>query len=157
MLKDIAARFPQTRVVVTATQNQELYAERLLHAGASAWLPRRATARELIDALRRAVAPKCGSSRPIRHRVRNSAGPPSFSALTDRELHVFQLIGAGLGTGRIAQELGLSRKTIETYREHIKLKLGYSNAEALRKGALEWTHHSPTGSPDAQKDQGNPR
>jgi DNA-binding CsgD family transcriptional regulator len=67
------------------------------------------------------------------------------------------LIGAGLGTARIAQELGLSRKTIESYREHIKLKLGFSNAEALRKGALEWVHHSPAESPGARKNRGNPR
>ncbi|MBA3351383.1 MAG: response regulator transcription factor [Blastocatellia bacterium] len=104
LLKDLAARFPQTRVVVTGTQNQESYAERLLHAGASAWLPRRATAHELIDALRRAVAPQPGCSRPIRHVGRSSEGPPSFSALTDRELHVFRLIGRGGGTGNIARE-----------------------------------------------------
>ncbi len=58
---------------------------------------------------------------------------------------------------RIAQELGLSRKTIETYREHIKLKFRYSNAEALRKGALDWAHHSSVESLDARKDRGKPR
>jgi DNA-binding CsgD family transcriptional regulator len=58
--------------------------------------------------------------------------------LTDRELHVFALSGAGLGTSRIAQELGISPKTVETYHEHIKLKLGYRDANALRRGAREW-------------------
>jgi DNA-binding CsgD family transcriptional regulator len=59
--------------------------------------------------------------------------------LTDRELHVFALSGAGLGTNRIAQELGISPKTVETYHEHIKLKLGYRDAGALRRGAREWS------------------
>jgi DNA-binding CsgD family transcriptional regulator len=59
-------------------------------------------------------------------------------ALTDRELHVFALLGSGLGTGRIAKELGLSPRTIETYHEHIKLKLGYANARELHRGAREW-------------------
>jgi DNA-binding NarL/FixJ family response regulator len=54
--------------------------------------------------------------------------------LTDRELHVFALIGSGFGTSRIAQELG----TVETYHEHIKLKLGYPDADALHQGAREW-------------------
>ncbi len=48
-------------------------------------------------------------------------------------------------------------KAIETYREHIKLKLGYSNAEALRKGSLEWVHQFPTASLGARKNRGNPR
>ena len=141
LVKDLAARFPQTRVVVTATRNHESYTERLLHAGASAWLPPRTTAHDLINALRRAVAPKPGDSRPTRHRGRISAGSPSFSALTDRELHVFRLIGRGGGTGDIARELGLSPRTIEYYRAQIKSKLGYQDTDALRKGASQWAQH----------------
>jgi DNA-binding CsgD family transcriptional regulator len=57
--------------------------------------------------------------------------------VTDRELHVFALRGAGLGTSRIAEELGISPRTVETYDEHIKLKLGYQDAGALRCGARE--------------------
>jgi DNA-binding NarL/FixJ family response regulator len=138
LVKDLTARFPQTRVVVTATRNQESYAERLLHAGALAWLPPRTTVQALIDAIRKAVAPKRGYSRPLRHRGQSSRRAPSFSALTDRELHVFRLIGRGGGTGDIARELGLSRKTIEYYREQIKTKLGYHDTDALRKAACLW-------------------
>jgi DNA-binding CsgD family transcriptional regulator len=58
--------------------------------------------------------------------------------LTDRELHVFALIGAGLGTSRIAKELGISPKTVETYDEHIKIKLGYPDSDAQRSGVREW-------------------
>ncbi len=50
---------------------------------------------------------------------------------------VFALIAAGHGTGQIAEELGISRKTVETHCEHIKLKLGYADAEALHRGAQE--------------------
>jgi DNA-binding CsgD family transcriptional regulator len=60
-----------------------------------------------------------------------------ISALGDRELQVFALIGAGHGCGQIAQELGISRKTVESHYEHIKTKLGYSNTEALKAGARE--------------------
>jgi len=58
--------------------------------------------------------------------------------LTDRELHVFALSGAGFGTNRIAKELGISPRTVETYHEHIKVKLGYADAHALHQGAREW-------------------
>jgi len=53
--------------------------------------------------------------------------------LTDRELAIFALIAAEQGVGRIAERLGISRTTVETHCEHIKLKLGYHNAAALRR------------------------
>ena len=64
-------------------------------------------------------------------------GERSVGDLSDRELHVFTLIAAGHGVGQIARELGISRKTVETHCDHIKGKLGYRDAEALRRGARE--------------------
>ena len=58
-----------------------------------------------------------------------------LGSLSDRELHVFTLIAAEHGTGQIAEELGISRKTVESHCEHIKQKLGYSDAIALKSGA----------------------
>ena len=82
------------------------------------------------------------STRITSHAVRRFIGRASesqhdLSELTDRELHIFSLIGAGHGCGQIAQELGISRKTVETHCEHIKLKLGYADAAALKQGAQE--------------------
>jgi DNA-binding NarL/FixJ family response regulator len=82
--------------------------------------------------------------RAVHKVVDHPAAHPKAGNLTDRELHVFGLIGAGLGTSRIAKELGISPKTVETYHEHIKLKLGYTGADALHQGAREWfelIHH----------------
>ena len=61
--------------------------------------------------------------------------PRGVNLLSDRELAVFGLIAAEKGVGRIAKKLGISRTTVETHCEHIKLKLGYQNAEALKQGA----------------------
>jgi DNA-binding CsgD family transcriptional regulator len=57
--------------------------------------------------------------------------------LSDRELAVFALIAAEHRPGEIAGQLGISRKTVESHAEHIKLKLGYANAEELKRGARE--------------------
>jgi DNA-binding NarL/FixJ family response regulator len=70
-----------------------------------------------------------------------------ISTLSDRELQVLQLIGAGLGTRVIARKLGLSVKTIEAHREHVKRKLGLSGAPQLLNYATSWLngqsyHHS---------------
>jgi DNA-binding NarL/FixJ family response regulator len=61
--------------------------------------------------------------------------------LTDRELQVFRLIGRGLGTRLIAETLHLSRKTIESHREHIKAKLGLKNGSELIQRAIQWAQH----------------
>ena len=58
--------------------------------------------------------------------------------LSDRELEVFQLIGQGYGTRKIAEMLHLSIKTIETYRAHIKFKLDLDNAAHLLQYAVQW-------------------
>jgi DNA-binding CsgD family transcriptional regulator len=76
--------------------------------------------------------------RAVHNAVDHPTAHPNAPNLTDRELHVFALTGAGFGTSRIAKELGISPKTVETYHEHIKLKLGYADADALHQGAREW-------------------
>jgi DNA-binding NarL/FixJ family response regulator len=58
--------------------------------------------------------------------------------LSDREMHIFQLIGSGLGTKKIAHELNLSVKTIETHRENIKRKLGLISGRQLVERATAW-------------------
>jgi DNA-binding CsgD family transcriptional regulator len=63
--------------------------------------------------------------------------PRSVDLLSDRELAVFALIAAEQSVGRIAKKLGISRTTVETHCQHIKAKLGYANAEALKRGARE--------------------
>jgi len=143
LLKEFAARFPRVRILAVSRQREEIYAERALRAGASGYWMKTSTREELIRALGTVLAGEFYVSPRIAlcavHQVVNrSAKHPKIPSLTDRELHVFTLNGAGLGTSRIAQELGISPKTVETYHEHIKLKLGYRDAGALHQGAREW-------------------
>jgi DNA-binding NarL/FixJ family response regulator len=59
-------------------------------------------------------------------------------SLSDRELEVFQMIGQWKKTREIAEELHLSVKTIEYYREQIKRKLSLRNAAELTQHATAW-------------------
>jgi DNA-binding NarL/FixJ family response regulator len=61
-----------------------------------------------------------------------------IETLSNRELEVFEMIGKGLATKQIAARLGLSPKTIETYREHIKQKLSLANSTELTRSAVQW-------------------
>jgi DNA-binding CsgD family transcriptional regulator len=60
-----------------------------------------------------------------------------LSALSDRELEVFRLIGEGRGTRQIAEKLHLSIKTVETYQAHIKDKLSLHSGRELVQHAIQ--------------------
>ena len=55
----------------------------------------------------------------------------------DREFEVFRMMGKGVGPKEIAARLGLSVKTIETYQDHLKRKLGAANGRELLRLAME--------------------
>jgi DNA-binding NarL/FixJ family response regulator len=140
-IKDLAAHFPRTKFLVASSKPEAAYAERALRAGASGYWMKTGAPDELLHAVDTVlndeiyVSPRIGLLAINKLGGRHLNGYEALGDLTDRELQVFSLIGAGHGTGRIAQELGISRKTVETHCDHIKLKLGYSDAGALRRGA----------------------
>jgi DNA-binding NarL/FixJ family response regulator len=149
LLKELAGRFPRTRILVISKQPEQIYAERALRAGASGYWMKTRTRAELIRAIDTVLAGELYVSPAVAllavHKLTDHPAAHSRAAeLTYRELHVFALSGAGCGTSRIAKELGISPRTVETYHEHIKLKLGYPDADALHQGAREWfgrSHH----------------
>jgi DNA-binding NarL/FixJ family response regulator len=142
-IKDLAARFPQTKILVASSKAETIYAGRALRAGASGYWMKNGNTDELLRAIDKLlndeiyVSPQIALLAVSKLVGRNLNGYQGLSELTDRELHVFSLIGAGHGVGRIAEELRISRKTVETYCERIKSKLGYTDADALKRGA----HH----------------
>ena len=76
-------------------------------------------------------------SRMLRRMVGGGPGA-GIDRLSDRELEVFQWIGHGLSVGEIAEKLKVSPKTIETYRAHIKEKLGLASASDVLRVAVTW-------------------
>jgi DNA-binding NarL/FixJ family response regulator len=141
-IKDLATEFPRARILIASRQSEQTFAERALRAGAWGYWMRNGSAEALLYAIEMVLTGEVYVSPVIRsHAMRKFAGhrdvPHSLDVLSDREMAVFALIAAGHGTGQIAKELGICRKTVETHCEHIKLKLGYVNAEALHRGARE--------------------
>jgi DNA-binding NarL/FixJ family response regulator len=141
-IQDLATEFPSIRILVVSRQSERTYAERAIRAGASGYWMKNSSVEELMHAMETVLAGEIYTSRAITglavHRFAGGRNlPQGLDVLSDREMAVFSLVAAGHGPGQIARELGISRKTVESHCEHIKLKLGYANAEALRRGARE--------------------
>jgi len=79
-------------------------------------------------------------SRKLLHQYISGASAEAtsqLSALSDRELEVFRLIGEGRGTRQIAEKLHISVKTVETYQAHIKDKLSLRSGRELVQHAIQ--------------------
>jgi DNA-binding CsgD family transcriptional regulator len=74
---------------------------------------------------------------------RRSAGQVSGTErLSDREMHIFQLLGSGLRNRQIASSLNVSVKTVETHRENIKHKLGLTSSRDLVDRAVKYVEET---------------
>jgi DNA-binding NarL/FixJ family response regulator len=146
LIKRLRARDAAIRVVVWSMHPERLYAERALRAGAMAYVSKGSETREILQAIRAVLAGKVylseETSANLLGRVVGGGGRPiehsPVESLSDRELEAFRLMGEGLTTQKIAETMHVSPKTVETYRAHIKEKLGLSNINELIQRATRW-------------------
>jgi DNA-binding NarL/FixJ family response regulator len=111
LLKDIKAMHPGLPVLVFSMHDESLYAERALQAGARGYIMKDATGEELMHAIRQVLSGKVYVSKKMSSRVleafsgRGSASSArlSIEQLSDREFQVFELLGLGLSTSKIAR------------------------------------------------------
>ena len=142
-IKNIVVRSPETRILAISEHAERVYAERALRAGASGYFIKSGSAHALLQAIETLLSNGPGErSRIDSQNIAKTVGQrlvtkSELSSLSERELEVFSLIAAGHGVGRISEKLGISRKTIETHCEHIKVKLHYRDAKELKVGARQ--------------------
>jgi len=132
-------------------RDETLYAERSLRAGARGYAMKDESPQNVLAAIRKVLSGALYVSDRMSARLLQQAisGHPgesggSIERLGDRELEVLELIGRGLGTRQIANQLHLSVKTIESHRAHIKEKLGLKSASELTLYAVRWVHDRVT-------------
>jgi DNA-binding NarL/FixJ family response regulator len=144
LVKDLKLRHPELPVLVLSMHDESTYAERLLRSGARGYVMKDQASDKVVTALRRVLDGEVYLSEKMSARILHKlvGGAPASASpvdlLSDRELQVFELLGQGIGTRRIAEKLHLSVKTVETYREHIKIKLKLDNATDLLQHAIQW-------------------
>lgn len=144
-IRDLRIRHPRLRLLVLSSHSENIFAERSLQAGANGFVSKAAELAVILAAIRKVAMGETYFSEQLSARlalrylgVGASASASPLDGLSNRELQVFRLIGSGLPTRAIAEALGISVKTVETYIDHLKHKLGVESGVALAHRAVQW-------------------
>ncbi|MDR0320249.1 MAG: response regulator transcription factor [Treponema sp.] len=148
-LKDLN---PEIVILALSIHDERFYSERLLRLGARGFLMKTSPPDDIMEAIFTILDGKVYLSENERERIFQAMtggnmqgskdGSLSIQKLSNRELQVFSLIGKGFGTIEIASRLNLSTKTIDTHKEHMKLKLHCASSQELRQQAIEWSNNN---------------
>jgi DNA-binding NarL/FixJ family response regulator len=130
-------------VLVLSMHEEDFYAERALRAGAAGYIMKRESMASVVSAMREILAGKIYLGHAVKDRLLDTALASSaprdpLGALTNREIDIMKRIGEGMKNMEIARELGISVKTVETYRARIIEKLNFSGSAELARFSVNW-------------------
>jgi len=130
--------------LILSMHDESIYAERALRARANGYIMKQEATEKVLVAVRRILGGDIYLSDRMANKLLHQyiSGTVAdvktqLSALSDRELEVFRLIGEGRSTRQIAEKLHLSIKTVETYQAHIKEKLSLQSGRELVQHAIQ--------------------
>ena len=146
LLADLRRQHPGLRVLVLTMYPEDQYAVRAIRAGAAGFLTKESAPEKLLEAVRKIAAGGRYVSAELAETLASLVAGESEGAphqrLSDREFEVFKMLARGRTVSQVAQELGLSVKTVSTHRVRILKKMGMgTNAElthyAVKNGIVE--------------------
>jgi DNA-binding NarL/FixJ family response regulator len=145
LIKDIHVLLPDLPLLVLSMHDEAVFAERVLKAGGRGYLMKHEATGALLDAIRQVLSGRIYVSAKVAERVILSfsgKGPAvtgsAVASLTDREFEIFRLIGAGLDSTSISEQLHLSPKTVAVHKSNIKEKLRMKSSSELMRFAIYW-------------------
>lgn len=141
VIKRVKEISPATAILIYTVHPDDEFGVRALRAGADGYVTKDRPVEELLTAIGRVSEGKRYLSEALTERMANlvlnpSAAPPHES-LSDRELQILQMLGAGLTPSVIANRLNLSIKTVSTYRTRLLGKLDLQTTGELIRYAIE--------------------
>jgi len=147
LIKDLAALHPELPVIVLSMHDEMAYAERVLRAGGRGYVMKDSPPAQLLDAIRVVLDGGVFASQQVTSSLLRSFSPGKphagagfpLDCLTDREMEVFELIGQAKSNHEIAAQLGISPRTLDAHRAHIREKLGITEGNELTRHAIRWT------------------
>ena len=143
--RELIKRGVRTKVLVLTMHPEDDYLVPLLEAGAAGYLVKNAADRELVDAVRAVahgdlyVQPSAARAlaRGLKRKEEHADERERFERLTDRERDVLRLVAAGYSAPEIGEQLFISPKTVDTYKQRINEKLGLSHRSDYVQFALK--------------------
>jgi two-component system, NarL family, invasion response regulator UvrY len=140
ILRQIRQAHPHTRVLVLSGFSANQYAINVLRAGASGYLAKDQAPEDLLCAVHTVLAGRRFVSRNVSATLVEALNEPTdqplHSALSQREFQILLKLAAGRSVSQIAQELGISVKTVSTYRTRVLEKMNLDTNAALAAYAL---------------------
>jgi two-component system, NarL family, invasion response regulator UvrY len=141
VLKEVRRTFPMLGILVLTMYPEDQYALRVFQAGADGFISKSSVSDELLEAIRRVASGRKYVSPTAAERLVQHLGTPethrSHDMLSPRELQTLRGIGAGKSLSEIAVELGVSVKTVSTFRHRLLAKLKLKNNIEIARYASE--------------------
>jgi DNA-binding NarL/FixJ family response regulator len=136
-LRRLREEHPTVRVLVLSAHPEDQWAVRALRGGASGYLTKDHSPDQLLDAIRRVHRGGRYVSNTLAERLATQLGKDFVDApheqLSDREFDVLRSLGAGHTVKEVAERLGLSPKTVSTYRTRLMEKMRFAtNADLVQ-------------------------
>ncbi|HSQ43551.1 MAG TPA: response regulator transcription factor [Ginsengibacter sp.] len=137
-LQQIKLIKPDIPVLILSIYTEDLYAVRVLKAGASGYMNKNAAPEELITAVQRILTGRKYITPEIAEKLllQSEINKPSHEELSNREFEIFKMLAAGKTTTQIADELFLALTTVSTHRHRIMEKLGLNTNSELTRYAI---------------------
>lgn len=151
-IKDLRAKNISIPILVLSVNDENIFAERCISAGARGYLCKTASVEEVIEAVRQMLAGEVAvsphMSRKFIQRMTATFGSEKKSGtmmdaiktLSDREIEIFQILGNGKSSKEIAATLKISPHTVDSHRRHIMEKMGFQNSQELIRQAILWVN-----------------
>ena len=150
LVSQVCSAHPRIPVLVASQTGDNQQVARSIRAGARGYVSHGSSQDAVLAAIRTVltghiVLPESAHPHFIHPSLCTNHSGSSASCLSDRQLDVLRLIGQGLTTTQIADQLNISPKTVETHRVNIKSKLGLGTANALIRWAALWRESNNNG------------
>ena len=148
LIRQLRAEGQTLPLLVMSMHDEATHAEKALRAGAQGYIMKEDADEMLVEALRTVLAGKLHVSGNINEKllrtyVESDGGAESsgVESLTDREKEIFECLGKGFTTRKIAEQFNLSPRTVEVHRARIKKKLKCEDAAQLLRTAVQWVEN----------------
>lgn len=148
LINDLLAIVPTARILAYSSHDELMWARHILRAGGRGYVSKSEPLETVAVALDKVMQGDIHVSDAVQRLLVNDFAasrdePHDVASLSARELQVLVMMGSGRSLQSLSKELQLSVKTIGTYRERLKTKLGFDSARMLERFAATMSRTRP--------------